>query len=225
MLEQLQADYGKKITIELVNGRKISGKIIAVSEQFVRLESNEGIGTVPISAIQVVWESVQNLTEENMDYLAEKLRKSTDENRINCTSVSGFTCLNQYVCIPPDNCVYTFACPGVYTPAGPQAGCPRFQFYQPCGFRFHFIPCGRPFTQPCYFRFVPSPPPCGPFQFQQPCGPFQFQQPCGPFQFQQPCGPFQFGSQCPTPGGFACPGQAFIGISPGFNSPKMEEKE
>ncbi|RYD06161.1 hypothetical protein N752_04540 [Desulforamulus aquiferis] len=148
MLEQLQADYGKKITIELVNGRKISGKIIAVSEQFVRLESNEGIGTVPISAIQVVWESVQNLTEENMDYLAEKLRKSTDENRINCTSVSGFTCLNQYVCIPPDNCVYTFACPGVYTPAGPQAGCPRFQFYQPCGFRSISYPAEDPLHSP-----------------------------------------------------------------------------
>lgn len=231
MLDQLQANQGKSITLELLKGRKISGKILLVNQQYVRIETGEGVGTIPLSAIQVIWEShAADLNEDNMEYLAEKLRNSVEDSRINCTSVAGFTCLNQYVCIPPDNCVYTFACPGRYTPAAPQGGCPQFQFfqpcgvrfYQPCGFRFQFIPCGRPFTQPCYFQFQQ---PCGPFQFQQPCGPFQFQQPCGPFQFQQPCGPFQFGSQCPTPGGFVCPGQAFIGIAPPGVMSDNQEKE
>lgn len=207
MLDQLQVNQGKTMVVELVNGRKISGTLIAVNPQYVRMDTEEGVGTIPLKSIQVCWENVaRSVNEENMEYLAKQLR-STEESRINCTAVPGFTCVNQYICIPPDNCVYTFACPGRYSPGAPQGGC-GFQFYQPCGFPFFFVPCGVRFTQPCYFRFIP---PCGPFQFQQPCGPFQFQQPCGPFQFQQPCF-FPFGSQCPTPGGFVCPGQAFIGI-------------
>ena len=204
MFEQLQASQGKNMVVELVNGRKISGTIVSVNHEYIRIQAEEGACTIPMNAIQIIWESQNpSITEENMRYVAEQLRND-ENNRINCTSVPGFTCVNRYVCIPPDNCVFTFACPGVYSPAPPQGGCPAFQFQQPCGFQFGCIP----FLFQCGFRFQQ---PCRPFQFN--CSPFFFQCGsrfgCGPFQFQQPC-TFQFG--CTAPGGFACPGQAFIGI-------------
>lgn len=307
MLEQLQANQGKKIVLELVNGRVISGTVLAVEQQFVRLGTDEGIGTIPVSAVQIIWEAAKrSLTEENMEEIAGKLRDGvkaqyvcfgaagfncpavyaclpphacisfacpgtfadlgggptpcvapfvgyeTDnvgsvagqagqgnvKAHINCTAFPGFTCARQYICRPPDNCTFSFACPGSYVPGFPQGGggcpffaCGPFQFGQPCSpFVFQqpcspFVfqqPCG-PFTfqQPCSpFVFQQ---PCGPFTFQQPCGPFTFGQPCGPFQFGQPCGPFQFGgSQCGVPGGFICPGQQFIGaVGPPGTAPGM----
>lgn len=288
MLEQLQASQGKKIVLELVNGRILSGTVLTVNEQFVRLGTDEGVGTIPVEAIQIIWENLKrSLTEERMEDLAAKLRdgakaqiactgaqfncrsqyicrppdvctgffacpgryvpfqggsqcpvaftcsavqgfygvvgpesgeqfagQAGQENPsayINCTAFPGFTCARSYICRPPDNCSFTFACPGSYVPGFPSGGgacpffaCGPFQFQQPCGpFQFQ-QPCG-PFT---------FGQPCGPFQFQQPCGPFTFGQPCVPFPFQQPCSPFLFGgSQCGTPGGFICPGQQFIGLA------------
>ena len=215
MIEELSACKGKLLHVELINGREIKGTLTESNMQFIRLDTHEGLITIPWSAILYISEKVcRDLNEANMDYIAEQMRSEEDKTRINCTAAPGFTCSNRYVCIPPDNCVYTFACPGVYTPGQPQGGggctffftpgctfnfqqpC-GFQFYQPCGYRFFFQPCGFRFQQPCYF------------QFQQPCG-FEFYQPCT-FNFQQPC-TFQFG--CTAPGGFACPGQAFIGIAP-----------
>ncbi|GAB6179842.1 hypothetical protein JCM14036_11610 [Desulfotomaculum defluvii] len=207
MLDQLQANLGKHLVVELVNGRKVSGTLVEANDRFIRMESEEGMGTIPYSAIQVIWENMNHtLNEENMDFIANQMRKE-EESRISCTAVSGFICQNQYYCLPPDYCAYTFACPGIYSPSQPQGGCTYFftpgctyffnqpcgfQFYQPCGFRFYFQPCGFRFTQPCY---VP---------------------------FQQPCA-YPFGSQCTAPGGFTCPGQAFIGIAP--QAAKKEKKE
>jgi len=173
-----------------------------------------------MTAIQVIWEPQnRSLTEEDMEYLANQLRNS-ENTRINCTAFPGFTCVSQYICLPPDNCVNTFACPGVYTPSRPQGGCPVFRFT--CG-PFQFQQCS-PFLFQCSFRFQQ---PCRPFQFN--CSPFFFrcgfaQFGCSPFQFQQPC-VFRFGSQCGTLGGFTCPGQAFIGIAPGPTSKENNIKE
>lgn len=234
MIEELSACAGKSLWIELINGRKINGTLLESNMQFIRLQTAEGVVTIPWTAILIISEKVcreegsEALTEENMDYIAEQMRTEAAKTRINCTAAPGFTCSNQYVCIPPDNCVYTFACPGLYTPAQPQGGggctfyfspgCTYyfqqpcgFNYYQPCGFRYYFLPCGNRFTQPCYFQYQQ---PCV-FQFQQPCY-FPFQQPCT-YNFQQPCG-YQFG--CNAPGGFACPGQAFIGIAPGQSKGK-----
>ncbi|OPX89988.1 MAG: hypothetical protein A4E53_01203 [Pelotomaculum sp. PtaB.Bin104] len=266
MLEQLTANQSKKIILELTNGTTISGTVSSVDDEFVRFETDDGVGIISLNNIQIIWEPIKrSLTEENMEALVQKLRDkikteiactgaqfncsqqyicrppdtctgafacpgsyfpssggsqcpvafactgtqfygfvgsqgSDPQAEIACTGFPAFTCSQQYICRPPDLCTFTFACPGRYVPGAPSAGggcpiffCGPFQFGQPC----------RPFTFGC-----------GPFQFGQPCGPFTFG--CGPFQFGLPCGPFQFGgSQCPTPGGFACPGQQFIGIAPG----------
>lgn len=210
MLDQLSANQGQKIVIELANGRKISGIMLSANQQYLRLQTDEGIGNIPMQAVCVVWEApAQTLTREHMDEIAEKMRDSVKEH-IACTSFPGFTCSRSYICRPPDTCTYSFACPGSYVPSLPSGGggcplfaCGPFQFGQPCTFAFQ---C-RPFT---------FGQPCGPFQFGQPCAPFQFGQPCSPFVFGQPCSPFVFGgSQCGAVGGFICPGQQFFGVAPG----------
>ncbi|OPX90069.1 MAG: hypothetical protein A4E53_01284 [Pelotomaculum sp. PtaB.Bin104] len=244
MLEQLKAYKSKKIVLELTNGRTIPGMVFHVDQEFVRLATDDGVGIIPLNNIQIIWEPINlSLSEENMNVLAQKLRDKI-KTEIACTGAQ-FNCSQQYICRPPDTCTGAFACPGTYVPSqggsqcpvafactgtqfygfvgsqesdpqsevvciGPIFFCGPFEFRRPCGpFAFG---CGPfQFGQPCGpFTFG-----CGPFQFGQPCGPFTFGG-CGPFQFGLPCGPFQFGgSQCITPGGFACPGQQFIGIAPG----------
>lgn len=212
MLDKLIANVGKQLVVELVGGKKLSGTLVEANVEYVRIDTTEGLATFPFAVVGIFWEPMKrSLTEENMDFIANQLR-SEEQSRINCTSVSGFTCWNQYYCTPPDNCVYTFACPGVYTPAQPQGGCPAFQFYQPCTYGI-YQPCTYGIYQPCTYGIY------------QPCGFRFFFQPCF-YQFQQPCY-FPFGSQCTAPGGFTCPGQAFIGIAPGqdVKTQSVEEKE
>jgi len=212
LLERLQANKGKKIVLELSNGKILSGTVIAADQKCVRLETDSGVGIIPVDTVQIIWEPVKrSLTEENMEVLAQKFRDSY-KDQIACTGFPAFTCGQSYICRPPDSCSFSFTCLGRYVPGPPSAGggcpvflCKPFQFGQPCG--------------PLQFG-------CGPFQFGQPCGPLQFGcRPsvfgCGPFQFGQPCRPFTFGcrpfqfggSQCGAPGGFVCPGQQFIGIA------------
>lgn len=280
MLEQLKASQGKKVVLELVNGRMIAGSILSVDEHIVRMETEEGIGSLPVSSVQIIWDTLKrSLTGEDMEQLAEQL-KDKFQSKIACSGFQ-FNCLQSYICRPPDFCTGSFACPGTYVPSqgGSQCpinfGCAGAQFYGFVGPQesgqtnageppkaeiactaFPGFSCARSYIcrppDTCSFSFacpgsyVPSFPsgggacplffcspflfnqPCGPFQFNQPCGPFQFGQPCGPFQFGQPCtfffgqpcGPFQFGgSQCGVVGGFACPGQQFIGIAPGPGGP------
>ncbi|AQS60030.1 hypothetical protein [Desulforamulus ferrireducens] len=198
MADEMLASVGKYLTIEIINGKKISGTLLEANGHFIRLQVDNRIATVPLSALTVIWdgEGKETLTEENMEYLANQLRAEVEE-RVVCTSFPGFNCVNQYVCIPPDICTNTFACPGFYTPGQPQGGGCTYGIFQPCTFNFQ-QPCGFNFYQPCGFRF-----------FFQPCG-VRFTQPCT-YLFQQPCG-LPFG--CNAPGGFSCPGQAFIGIAP-----------
>jgi sRNA-binding regulator protein Hfq len=196
LLEQLKASQGKRIVFELVNGRVLTGNLLSVDEHVLRIETENGIGIVPVSAVQIIWDAMKrSLSGEDMEQLAEQLQEKF-KTEIACTGFPGFTCSRSYICRPPDTCDFSFACPGSYVPSFPSGGgvCPFF------------------FCGPFQFGGLP----CGPFQFQQPCSPFIFSQPCGPFTFGQPCGPFQFGgSQCGVLGGFVCPGKQFIGIAPG----------
>lgn len=233
MLDQLLASQGKQIVIELANGRKISGTVLSANQQYLRLESDEGIGNIPVQAVYIVWETpAQTLTKENMDEIAGKLRDSVKANiaytgqqlyGFETPQDLGYPMASQY---EQDEIKAQIACTSF-----PGFSCVRSYICRPpdtCSFRFA-----------CPGSYVPSFPSggggacpffaCGPFQFGQPCrpftfggcGPFQFGQPCGPFQFGQPCGPFQFGcrpfvfggSQCGVVGGFICGGQQFIGVA------------
>lgn len=223
MLEQLLANQGKKLVIELVNGRKISGAVLSVNQQYLRLETEEGTGNIPLQAVYIVWEApTRTLTQENMDEIAQKLRDSV-KAEIACTGVQ-FICSQQYICRPPDFCSGAFACPGSYVPfqGGSQCpvafACPGTQFFGIVGpemaghfeqddLKTHIACTGFPgFT--CARSYICRPPDTCTFRFACPgsyvpsfpsgggaCPFFA----CGPFQFGQPCtfafqcGPFQFG--------------------------------
>jgi len=223
LLEQLQARQGKNIVIELVNGKKISGKVLSVDQQYVQVETNEGVGLISLHAVYIVWEMSRSLTEENMDQLAGLMRDSL-KAQIACTGAE-FNCRQQYICRPPDICTSFFACPGSYVPfqggsqclvaftcgavqgfygtVGPMEGggtlagqkgedvkaqisCTAFPGFT-CSQRYVCRPPDNcTFNFACPGNYVPGFPSGGggcPLFF---CGPFQFQQPCGPFQFGQP---------------------------------------
>jgi len=141
LLDQLLANQGKKVVVELINGRKISGTVLSANQQFVRLETDEGIGNIPVQAVYIVWETpAQTLTRENMDEIAEKLRDSVKAH-IACTSFPGFTCSQSYICRPPDTCTYNFSCPGSYVPGA----CGPFQFGAQCNIPGGFVCAGTQF--------------------------------------------------------------------------------
>ncbi|MDF9407131.1 MAG: hypothetical protein A4E52_01134 [Pelotomaculum sp. PtaB.Bin013] len=209
MFEQLQASQGKNIAVELVNGRMISGTVLAVNEQYVRIETMEGVGSIPIKSIQIVWEpSKQTLTEKSMERLAEKLRDSVKEE-IGCTGPQ-YGCSQQYVCRPPVFCSGVYTCPGNYapgtcgpTPFGSQCNMPggyscpgSQQFYGVvgpladvggcpavyCGSFLYGQACACQYQQPCGSQYAM---PCM-CMYQQPCD-SQYAMPCV-CMFQQPCG-------------------------------------
>jgi len=85
LFEQLRASQGKNVALELVDGRIVSGTVLVANEQYVRIETMEGIGSIPIKSIQIVWEPAkQSLTEKSMERLAEELRDSV-KAEIGCT--------------------------------------------------------------------------------------------------------------------------------------------
>lgn len=223
MLEQLKANTGKTVVIELVNGRKISGTVLSADQQYVRLESDEGTGTIPVQAVYIVWETPSRTPiSENMDEIAAKLRDSV-KAEIACVSFPSFTCAQSYICRPPDTCTFNFSCPGSYVPGGAGSVCTVPGGFACTGTQFFgFV---GPQAQPdagmasqdpqaqiactsfpgfsCTRNYICRPPDTCTFRFACP-GRYTPSFPsggglcpiffCGPFQFGQPCGPFQF--QC-----------------------------
>lgn len=174
MLEQLKANTGKTVVIELANGRKISGKVLSADQQYVRLESDEGIGTIPVQAVYIVWETPsRTLTSENMDEIAAKIRDSV-KAEIACVSFPGFTCAQSYICRPPDSCTFSFNCPGTFVPGGGGGG-------------------GSTCTVPAGFT-------CAGMQFYGVVGPGQMQQPAAGLASQDP----QAQIACTSFPGFSC---------------------
>ena len=196
---------------------------MSVDQQYVQVETNEGVGLISLHAVYIVWEMSRSLTEENMDQLAGLMRDSL-KAQIACTGAE-FNCRQQYICRPPDICTSFFACPGSYVPfqggsqclvaftcgavqgfygtVGPMEGggtlagqkgedvkaqisCTAFPGFT-CSQRYVCRPPDNcTFNFACPGNYVPGFPSGGggcPLFF---CGPFQFQQPCGPFQFGQP---------------------------------------
>ncbi|MFA4884727.1 MAG: hypothetical protein WC601_02925 [Desulfotomaculaceae bacterium] len=226
MLDQLLANQGKKIVIELVNGRKISGTVLSANQQSLRLETDEGIGNIPAQAVYIVWEApAQTLTRESMDEIADKLRDSV-KAEIACTGFQ-FICNQQYICRPPDFCSGAFACPGTYVPSqgGSQCpvtfACPGTQFFGIVGPQGQGQPMASQYEQDdvkaqiactafpgftCSRSYICRPPDTCNFRFACP-GSYVPSFPsggggCPSFQFGQPCTfafqcrPIQFSQPC-----------------------------
>lgn len=235
MLEQLKASKGKKIVLELVNGRIIAGAVLEVDEHLVRMETQEGVGIIPVSAVQIIWDTLKrSLTGDDMEQLAEQL-KSKFNPQIACSGVR-FDCQASYLCRPPDLCAGAFSCPGRYVPSlagGSECPvtytCTGTQFYGTIG----PVMGGQPYAgQPpkaeiactsfpgfsCSRSYICRPPDTCTFSFACPGSyvpsfpsgggacPIFF---CSPFLFGQPCGPFQFGQPC-SPFVFGQPCSPFV---------------
>ena len=54
MLEQLEKNKGKRIVVKLANRKQLAGTVASVNQQCVRIETDEGICFIDISAIQVL---------------------------------------------------------------------------------------------------------------------------------------------------------------------------
>jgi len=106
--EQLQNYTGKKIVIELINGRKISGVVLSSDQLFIRLESDEGVGIIPITAVNIVWETLnRSVTGEQMDQIAEQMKDSAKQYNV-CPCE--FSCPGSYTCASPYACHDIVAC-------------------------------------------------------------------------------------------------------------------
>lgn len=220
MFEQLQANQGKAIILELVNGRTISGILLAVSEQFLRVASAEGTGTIPVNSVYIVWENPKRpLTRENINTVEEQAGDDVKEQYI-CPSA--YTCSPRYSCTPPHICNIGFSCQSAAFNMSSIACTPATYT---CGHQYVPFTGNCPSGVLCPAMFngwmpptTPAPgtmnpgmfgpggmsgigatpdesrvdPICRPFPFGH-CGPFTFGQPCS---FQFGCRPFQFGQPC-----------------------------
>lgn len=198
-------NVGNLVTVELVNGRIISGTVLTVDEQCVCIETNAGIATIPLDSLQIIWEpSKASPTEGSMARLAEELEDSI-KAELGCFGPR-YSCKQQYVGHPPgggpgkkppQGCGgFKVFCEPKEPPqsegdpsccAGPQHTCMgEYQqpcvcaYQQPCLFQ-HNQPCSYNYQQPCPGGYQQS---CS-CDYQQPC-PGGYQQSC-PCNYQQPC--------------------------------------
>jgi len=74
---------GKKVVLELVNGKTITGEVLAVDQQYIRVSSEWGVGTFRVDVVQVFWEpSQRSITQENMDHIAKQMRDDIKANLV-----------------------------------------------------------------------------------------------------------------------------------------------
>lgn len=75
MLEQLKANVGKEIGVELLNGSKIFGILLDVNEKTLRIDCDEGIAHLLVDSVQIVWENVEaSLDEEDIQEILGKVK-------------------------------------------------------------------------------------------------------------------------------------------------------
>lgn len=64
MLNQLKDNIGKQIGVELLNGSKIFGLLLAVDERILRIDCDEGIAHLLVDSVLIVWEDVEVSLDE-----------------------------------------------------------------------------------------------------------------------------------------------------------------
>lgn len=223
---------------ELSNGRKISGKLMEANQQYVRIETGEGICTFPTHAILVLWETPHRCLSGEREVYGPGLTNGSQETWKSCSTASGYTCSNSYTCLPPHYCGSGFSCPTAYATAYQVPctcnftvpGCNTFQIQQPCCVPYQQACTTFPVQQPCAtYQYqqqcaMAYQQQCATYQYQQPCG-MSYQQQCNAYPYQQPCGTFPVQRPCiqmyacatypysttPPGGGFPCAGFPFTG--------------
>ncbi len=183
-----------------------------VNEQFLRVASAEGTGTIPVSWVYIVWENPKTP-------MTREIQTTEDSLKEQVVCPSAYTCRPRYSCTPPHLCNIGFSCQSAAfnmssiacTPATYTCGQQYVPFMGSC-------PTG--VSCPALFNGLmpPTTPAPGVLNPGTPGGiqgisnadesriPF-----CSPFHFGH-CGTFQFGQPCTFL--FGC---GFFQFSPGFN--------
>lgn len=115
MLNQLKANLGKRVGIELSSGSKLFGTLLAAEESTLRIETDEGIAHLLLDSVQVLWEDQESLEETDIQQILKQV-KGTIQTRYVCLGGNGFNCPQNYTCRPPHAC-NRFFCPGFFTTA------------------------------------------------------------------------------------------------------------
>lgn len=113
MLSQFKANVGKQVIIELLNGSRVYGTLLAADEKTLRLETDEGIAHVLAVSVQIIWENeAASLSETDIGEIVGKVRDASNARYV-CLGANGFRCPQNYTCRPPHAC-FNFACPGAF---------------------------------------------------------------------------------------------------------------
>ena len=172
MLEHLKLNIGKNVVLELANGRRISGKLTEVDNQKARMDTGNGIATIPLNAFLIFWENIDISLSRDVEQDDEKSKSQ----QCGCNGYQfNQPCIGAYACnaFPYQSCnaQYTQPCTGAYTQP-----C-SVPFNQPCTGTyvcntFPIQPCYAPYTQTCTGAFA-----CYTYPFQ-PCNAYSYTQPC-----------------------------------------------
>jgi hypothetical protein len=149
VLEHLKLNIGKNVVLELANGRRISGKLTEVDNQKARMDTGNGIATIPLNALLIFWENIDISLSRDVEQDDEKSKSQ----QCGCNGYQfNQPCTGAYACnaFPYQSCnaQYTQPCTGAYA-------CNVFP-YQPCNAQYtqpctgaYTQPCSVPFSQPC----------------------------------------------------------------------------
>jgi hypothetical protein len=138
MIEQLEKNKGNKIVVELASRKQIAGTVTSVDQQGVRLETDEGICFIDISAIQIIWETInRSLAVENMKDIAYQLQ-AAEEAKTSSDALQSCVMGYSQPCYQPfhQSCTASYA-----------QSC-RMHFSGGC-YQAYAQPCGEVYAQPC----------------------------------------------------------------------------
>jgi hypothetical protein len=150
MFKLLSEYKGKRIVVELANGKRLSGTVIEVDRQNMRLETDQGTCAILISAIEVVWEK----TSPSPAYqsMADQDKKIQPELEQLCTHMHARPCTMAFS--QPCTQAYAQPCSQMY---GQQPCTQAYACYQQFGY-----PCAQSYAQTCPQAFTPQP-------YEDPC--------------------------------------------------------
>jgi hypothetical protein len=122
VLDLLSSYKGKRIVVELVNGKQLAGIVIEVGPQDMRMETSEGICSILISAIQVIWETAPAIAGS----VAADDRKTYPDSGYDHTQMYARPCASPYGCYEQHN---GQPCPQQYGHCPQRFAAPCFNYY------------------------------------------------------------------------------------------------
>jgi len=80
MIEDFKGLVNQDVSVELLNGEIIVGRILDVTNNYIHQQSAEGVVTIFFPSVAVIWENENHsVTQEDMEYMANQMRKCTKD--------------------------------------------------------------------------------------------------------------------------------------------------